>query len=224
MTISRRFWLSLLGTLLITGLSVGVMAQTSEGEPILHEYFNPWEVDLSSESGGESGATAEEGEAEEGDDTAGSPTREPGSMEGQPPALSVDPGRDEAILGSGGPVDRGVASEPYGPLSPGEGVSRLDDRTDRVDNLGYYANFEPSVVPYKRTVVQDTVAHTSNGYDFSLSQTDSQAVSVEGGSAASDEEVFWGSFLLRAEAGKRHPIPSVAPDQRILEVRTEPNT
>lgn len=202
----------LTGAAAIVLTATAVWAQSND-DVVLHEYFNPWDVDVSSTSteagGSNAGAKPPAGQLE----------RAPG----EPPGLSVNPGEDEVIFGADGPVDPGVTSTPYGPLDPRKQSSKLDDRTDRVDQLDYYANFEPSVVPYKRAVVQNKVQYSAGDYLLSLDPGRYRRVSVEGGGRKSGEETFWGSFLVRAKKGERHPLPSVAPTQRILEVQAEPD-
>jgi hypothetical protein len=211
MGINRRHILTAvaLGALLLSGAVV--WAQSAFDDVVLHEYFNPWDVDVSRSAGSPGAAQAEP--------SANEARRAPG----EPPGLSVDPGADEVILGADGPVDPAKTTTPYGPLDPRQQSSKLDDRTDRVDELNYYANFEPSVVPYKRGVVQNLVRFGGGDYSLALQPGRTRRVPVEGGSLRSGEDEFWGSFLLRANEGERHPLPSVAPTQRILEVQAEPN-
>lgn len=188
-----------------------VWAQAADGDMVLHEYFNPWDVDVTSSAGQASAGAAAPPDAQ----TKVTP--------GEPPGLSVNPGADEVIFGADGPVDPGSTSAPYGPLDPEKQASKLDDATDRVDQLDYYANFEPSVVPYKRGVVQNAVRYADGDYMLTLQTDGFRRVGVAGGEPRADEDVFWGSFLFRAQRGQRHPLPSVAPDQRILEVQSEPD-
>ncbi|WP_168210341.1 transglutaminase domain-containing protein [Persicimonas caeni] len=193
--------------------ATAVWAQSNE-DVVLHEYFNPWDVDVSTASSAASGSPS----------TAKPPSGQPARAPGEPPGLSVNPGEDEVIFGADGPVDPGITSTPYGPLDPRQQSSKLDDRTDRVDQLDYYANFEPSVVPYKRVVVQNKVQYNAGDYLLALDEGRYRRVAVEGGGPRAGEETFWGSFLVRAKKGERHPLPSVAPSQRILEVQAEPDT
>lgn len=182
----------------------------SNSRRVLHEYFDPWNVQFS----GQASARKDSEDAGEGSF---------GGAPGQPPGLSLQPATDEMILGNQGPVDAGNTATPWGPLDPGAGApSRLDSETDRVDHLNYWANFEPSVVPYKRVVVQNQVRTIDGEYSLHVDSGRFSGVTIQGGAARGDEEVFWGSFLLRARDGERHPIPSVAPEQRILSVQVAP--
>lgn len=187
-------------------------AESSSQRRILHEYFDPWSVQISGQASAGTGAAS---------GAAGEQSIK--KVAGQPPGLSLQPATDEMILGDQGPVDSGSTSTPWGPLDPGAGApSRLDSSTDRVDQLNYWASFEPSVVPYKRVVVQNRVRQDGGAYSMELDPGRFHKVAVQGGAGRGDEEVFWGSFLIRAKAGERHPIPSVAPQQRVLSVQVAP--
>lgn len=182
--------------------------QSSSDGVILHEYFDPGAVDPSGRTGSASARNVPE-------------RTSPGSQE--PPGLTLDPGGGDVIRGPEGPVESNATSPPYGPRSPRSGSSSLDDKTSRVDDLDYHANFDPSVFPYKRNVAQDRPYRTEEGaYRFETSESELEPVSVEARAASTREDTFWGSFLLRSRSGAKHPIPSVAPNQRVLEIRTEP--
>ena len=193
--------------------AVAVWAQ-DQGR-LLHEYFNPWDLGEGLEaSGADSGS-------ERGSSSAEPPT-ERGSGAGQPPSLSVNPSNDEMVFGADGPVDPGVTSTPYGPLNPGQQETTLDDDTDRVDRLNYYANFDPSIMPYKRGVSQNAIRVDDGAYKVRLESSRERSVRI-GGSATASMDTFWGTFALRTQPNRKHPLPSVAPDQAILEVQAEPD-
>ncbi len=176
---------------------------------ILHEYFEPGEV-----TAGGSGAAAP--------GSGAAPTSR-ASAAGQPPGLTLDPGPGDLILGPEGPVDAEGRQPPYGPRSPRSGASTLDDQTSRVDETDYHSAFDPSVFPYKRNVVQNSVRKEGSEYGMRNASGRRNRVRVEPGEASDSEDAFWGTFLVDARAGKLHPIPSVAPEQRILRVETEPD-
>jgi hypothetical protein len=211
MDINSRHIVATLALVALVSGGSSVWAQTSDEDVVLHEYFNPWNIDVS--------RTARPSGAASAQPAANDVKRAPG----EPPGLSVDPGTDEVILGADGPVDPAKTTTPYGPLDPRKQSSTLDNRTDRVDQLNYYANFEPSVVPYKRGVVQNRIRSVGGDYSVELQAQKTRRVAVEGGDSRGDEDEFWGSFLVRAAKGERHPLPSVAPSQRILEVQAEPD-
>ncbi|MBA2663525.1 MAG: transglutaminase domain-containing protein [Bradymonadaceae bacterium] len=188
-------------------LAVGaeVVSQESRRNGVtLHEYFDPAWAGASSDGVG--------------------PARESVNQRpGEPPGLSLEAGRDELILTGDGPLADVPIEQPHGALDPRTGANRLDDQTDRVDELSYFAQFDPSVIPYKRQVVQNRVVRSASGdYTASLSSNRERPVAIEGTRVHRDEDTFWGSFLVRAEPGALHPIPSVSPDQRLLRVESEP--
>ncbi|MFU8803341.1 MAG: transglutaminase domain-containing protein [Bradymonadaceae bacterium] len=183
----------------------GLLAQESRRDGVtLHEYFDPVLVGSGAGQDGEAGVAAPVGP-------------------GGPPSLSLEPRRHEMIFSGDGPLSDVPIEAPHGPLDPRAGASRLDDQTDRVDQLDYFANFDPSVLPYKRLIAQNRVIRDSSGaYSIVLESRRERPVPVEGGQGRADEDIFWGTFLMRLDAGERHAIPSVAADQRFLRVDVEP--
>lgn len=87
------------------------------------------------------------------------------------------------------------------------------------DELAYHSSFVPSISPHKRLGVLDQVGAD---YTLSLSSPTHQEVPI-GGQANEDRDLFWGSVVVRFVPDRPVPIPSVAPDARILSVRTRPN-
>ena len=205
--IARSALLMALGLLVVTPL----WAQESRrGDRVIHRYLDPgrWLESAQPEGSGTSAAPA-------GADR-------PAPAEGEPPGLWMSPGQDEWIWTAEGPIGPQGVEEPHGPLDLNTGGTDLDDRTDRVDALNYQASFDPSVVPFKRGVVQNKIRRHNDGrYTAWLEQGSFQRVHIGGGPRAGEDR-FWGSFLVRIESGSRHSIPSVAPDQRVLTVETEP--
>ncbi|MGM0555784.1 MAG: transglutaminase domain-containing protein [Myxococcota bacterium] len=193
--------------------ALGVYAQ--DNGRVLHEYFNPWDLGDGLE------ASSAEGADSRPSGTGEAPSAR-ASEAGQPPPLSVNPSSDEMVFGANGPVDPGSTGTPYGPLNPGQQETTLDDDTDRVDRLNYFANFEPSIMPYKRGVVQNAIRVVDGEYKVRLVSARDSAVRI-GGTASSDMDTFWGTFALRTQPGRKHPLPSVAADQEILEVQSEPD-
>ncbi|TXC76305.1 transglutaminase domain-containing protein [Bradymonadales bacterium TMQ1] len=144
------------------------------------------------------------------------------SGEGQP-GLSVEAGDREWFWTADGPVARSPLEPPHGGLDPATGNATLDTHTDRVRALDYQASFEPSVVPWKRGVAHDGVVRQLDGtYSTRRRSSSLTSVPVGGGAARGGEDRFWGSFLVRMEAGRAHPIPSVSPEQRVVQVVAEP--
>ncbi len=196
-----------------TGAVAGVLAfglvwtaWAQGGGRVLHEYF---------ESAGGGLGTGAPGGTVQAPRTA---VREPGS----PPPLTLNADEDEPVLGADGPESALGMENPQGGLNPQNARNPLDDRTDEVDELNYFSSFDPSVIPYKRVVAQNVVETDGpDGYAFRVDTSPSAMQRVRvGGTSRGDE--FWGTFLVKMEPGSLHPIPSVAPDQRLLEVEVAP--
>ncbi|MFB6265294.1 MAG: transglutaminase family protein, partial [Bradymonadaceae bacterium] len=152
--------------------------------------------------------------------SAGAPPQERADRPGRRPRLTLARRSGEMVLGASGPAYQSLRS-PYGPLDPRGGRVRLDAQTSRVGGLDYHAVFKPSVYPYKRGVAQNRVHVADDGYQMSAQSGRLREVTI-GGSPPEGADVFWGSFLVRARSGHLHPVPSVAPSQRVLAVETEP--
>lgn len=121
-----------------------------------------------------------------------------------------------------GPRSTRPMENPQGGLDPLSAQNKLDDNTDRVDELDYYSSFDPSVIPFKRLVSQNVVRYTSGQYVFAVDPRNTTNVPIVNKEPQSTEDVFWGTFLVKAAPGVSLPIASVAPNQRILEAQTEP--
>lgn len=188
---------------LVVCISVAAGQESRRGDRVLHRYLDEtrWRAD--------GGGVA-----------AGAGLAQPGAS-GQ--GLSVAPGSEEWIWTAQGPVGPQAIGEPHGPLSAGGGETALDDVTDRVESIHYQASFEPSVVPFKRGVVQNRVRQRPDGsYAAYLEPGRYEEVSLEG-QLFGDEERFRGSFLVRLTPGERQGLPSVAPAQRIVSYSVEPD-
>lgn len=140
---------------------------------------------------------------------------------GAPPALSSEAGAGEMVYGADGPLPDARIKEPYGDLNPFAGPNTLDANTDRVDSLTYFANFDPSVIPYKRVVAQNSVFRSPDG-DYVVRRLGPPRPMQETGQLPIDAQVFWGTFMVQMDENRMQPIASVAPHQEVLEVVTEP--
>jgi hypothetical protein len=123
------------------------------------------------------------------------------------PSLTQPAGADEVVHGRKGfAADRQTEARP--------------DYATRGDGTLHYSEvFNPSIVPFKRMSALDTVRD-----DESLTGAgrDLTAIAV-GGEAAPDRDLFWGSLLVDLPSdGHPLPIPSVAPDMRVLSVEVAP--
>lgn len=196
-------------TLPLVGLSNLEAQESREGNRVLHRHLEP---DRYSRSAGRDTSSISPNGAGDPQELTGLPSRG---------GTGLNPGPDEWVFTAQGPVGPDALAAPHGPLEGGP--VELDEDTDQVDALNYQSNFEPSVVPLKRGVSQNRVRRQGGGtYQTFLEPGTYREIPVDGGSLRGDEEVFLGSFLVSVEPGGRISIPSVAPNQRILEVQTEP--
>ncbi|WP_249755985.1 transglutaminase-like domain-containing protein [Microvenator marinus] len=208
-------WTKVLIALAVCLVSAVLVAQQRVHQNrILHEYFDG---EVAPSSGGE-GA----GEASSDMPTAPPlPAVAQSTGELQPPPLSGEVGRDELVWGAEGPSPDARLEEPNGPLNPFGSSHSLDTRTDRVDELNYFENFDPSIIPFKRVVALNRFRHVRGAYSVELESGRKVQVS-SGNLLRDDEEVFWGTFAINALPNQWLPIASVAPDQRILRLESEP--
>lgn len=187
--------------------------ESRRGDRLLHRHLDAERFEAVDSDASGAGAAA-------GGQVSAGPS--PWSGEGQP-GLSVEAGAQEWFWTTDGPVAQSPLEPPHGGLDPATGNATLDTNTDRVSALDYQASFEPSVVPWKRGVAHDGVTRQGDGtYSTRRRSSSLTSVPVGGGAARGNEDRFWGSFLVRMEAGRAHPIPSVAPDQRVVQVLAEP--
>jgi transglutaminase-like putative cysteine protease len=116
------------------------------------------------------------------------------------------PSKSEPVLGAGGfAADRQTSMTPDGDTGP--------DNT-----LHYVSVFNPDVLPFKRMSALDTVAP-----DFTLALARSALVELPvGGTTDKSRDRFWGSVLVKLSPGVDVPLPSVAPDMRILSYEIKP--
>jgi len=124
--------------------------------------------------------------------------------------------------------ERAPVPPPGGPPLPGDPpperrpMVRMDRETGPEGAIAhnYHSVFTPSEFPYKRMSVLDWANEEEMLTVFDLRR---QAVTAIGAQARKPEnDVFWGSIVVDLEPGKWVPLPSVAPDARLLEYRTEP--
>ncbi len=125
------------------------------------------------------------------------------------PPLS-DPDRapkDEPVLGAGGfGADRQTQMRP-------------DNKTGPDSTLHYVSVFNPDVLPFKRMSSFDAVG---DDYTLRVGRTALFEVPVGGVTDQTKRDYFRGSVLIQLTPGKDIPLPSVAPDMRILSYETRP--
>lgn len=112
----------------------------------------------------------------------------------------------EPVLGRGGfGADRQTQAKP-------------DYFTAADNQLRYIEAFNPSIVPFKRMSALDTVAE-----DYTLVTSSRTLADVRvGGKPRPNYDLFWGSILVDLKTGLDVPIPSVAPEMRILSYESTP--
>jgi hypothetical protein len=117
------------------------------------------------------------------------------------------PARNQPVLGNGGfGADRATSMTP-------------DDKTGSDGTLHYISVFNPDVLPFKRMSALDAVTG-----DFQLGIARPALVGVTvGGTTAKDRDRFWGDVYVKLSPGVDAPLPSVAPDMRILSYEIEPD-
>ncbi len=114
----------------------------------------------------------------------------------------------EPVLGNGGfAADRATAMRP-------------DTNTGSDGTLHYVSVFNPDVLPFKRMTSLDGVR---DDYTLEIARPALTEVPV-GGASNNTRDRFWGSVLLKLSPGTDVPLPSVAPDMRILSYEIRPTT
>jgi hypothetical protein len=113
----------------------------------------------------------------------------------------------EPILGkSGFAADRDTKFEP-------------DEKTGADPTLHYVSVFNPDVVPFKRMSAFDKINDDQTLHVGSTALVD---VPVGGTTDAATRDRFWGDVLIQLTPGREIPLPSVAPDMRILSYEVKP--
>jgi hypothetical protein len=115
--------------------------------------------------------------------------------------------KGEPVLGKGGfAADRDTTMRP-------------DENTGADSTLHYVSVFNPDVLPFKRMSAFDEVRadQTLHVHAPALAE-----VPVGGTTDARTRDRFWGDVLVELAPGRDVPLPSVAPDMRILSYETKP--
>jgi hypothetical protein len=125
----------------------------------------------------------------------------------RPPSRETTPTRGEPVL-------RPDAADRTTDIRP--------DRTTTLDGvLTYAAVFNPSIVPFKRMGAFDRV---EQGYRLGVGDPTLRPVPVTSLPTPPDRDPFWGSLVLAADGNRAVPIPSVAPEARLLSYSATPAT
>lgn len=179
--------------------------ESENGALVLHEYFNVQAPPPGAESDRSLPAVERDG------------------VTLPPPTLSAVENGEEPTYTSGGVRDPSAQPLPEKNGSPmRDERMRLDDDTRKEGTLQYYSVFNPSVIPFKRGGAFDMFEIRNGDYEMRIQPT--QMVPVEVGDPGEEAgyERFSGSLMIDAMPGQAVPIPSVAPDSRILGYVTYP--
>jgi hypothetical protein len=181
---------------------LGALALAQSGEaprPVLHE-------DLPSPGGDKAAPTI-------GDSTPGANPSAIAAGDKVLPKPSLDKpsgggaGSAEPVLGKGGfAADRSTSMKP-------------DENTGPDSTLHYVSVFNPDVLPFKRMSTFDAVG---DDYTLRVNRTVLTEIPVGGTTDARTRDRFWGDVAIQLEPGKDIPLPSVAPDMRILSYEVKP--
>lgn len=98
--------------------------------------------------------------------------------------------------------------------------AKADYLTGADSELHYIEVFNPSIVPFKRMSALDSVRD-----DYTLVTSSAALADIGvGGEPTAGHDLFWASVMVELSPGVDVPIPSVAPDMRILSYETTPAT
>lgn len=165
---------------------------TSGEEPVLHEFLR-----VSNEA-----AQPMIGSASSGDN--------PAAIAAGDKVLPM-PSLDEPMNTSGVLGKSGTGSDRMTKMTP-------DDQTGGDAQLTYEAVFNPDVLPFKRMSSLDAPQA-----DFTLVVSRPQLTDLPvGGKTDKSRDRFWGSVAVQLTTGQPAPLPSVAPDMRILSYEVKP--
>lgn len=136
-----------------------------------------------------------------------------------PDAIATASGRlsKPAPAKPGAPAPRYLPAPKAGTTPPAR--IKADAQTGRQGTLHYRVVFNPSVAPFKRDLVFDTV--TAEG-ELAMSGVDLRPVRPRGDRARPGHELFWGHITLDLRPGQKTPVPSVAPTSALLSAEATP--
>ncbi len=134
-----------------------------------------------------------------------------------PKALAAAIRSGSALIGQPKVSKAGDPTPVYAPrATPRVGIDR---RTGADGKLRYQSVFDPEIVPFKREIAFDQVLPdvTMGQSGVGLIELPPQPLAPQPG-----RELFWGHVRLKVPAGQGVPLPSVAPDSRVLQWQTVP--
>jgi transglutaminase-like putative cysteine protease len=178
--------------------SLAIAQQAASRRPTLHEDLPPDTDPTTSPMIGDTGGGGAPAAFAAGDKVLPKPTLDHPDKAQQ---------KGEPVLGGGGfEADRKTSMTPDGNTGP--------DST-----LHYNSVFNPDVLPFKRMSAFDGIA---DNYSLKIDRTALVEVPVVGSSNDPSRDRFWGSVLVQLSPNKDVPLPSVAPDMRILSYEIKP--
>jgi hypothetical protein len=96
---------------------------------------------------------------------------------------------------------------------------KADEHTGADPTLHYVSVFNPDVIPFKRMSTFDKI---NDDQTLHVASTALVEVPVGGTTDPKTRDRFWGDVLVNLTPGKDVPLPSVAPDMRILSYEIKP--
>ncbi len=126
----------------------------------------------------------------------------------------LKPPMDQEVKGSGEPV----LGQPGAFAADRTTEMKPDSNTGPDAPLHYISVFNPDVLPFKRMSALDAV---SEDYTLKVGHTALVELPI-GGTTDKSRDRFWGSVLVQLKPGAEVPLPSVAPDMRILSYEIKP--
>jgi hypothetical protein len=134
------------------------------------------------------------------------------------PSVTGDLGASARGSGEAPASDGAGTAGGEAPLPSSESSFSIDRDTTRPERVSYADPFTPTVVPFKRGIVFDSVDRNGD-----LLVRDRGLVEVPSlGAPRPNDETFHASFELDLRAGEREPLPSVAPGARLVQVNRDP--
>ncbi len=100
-----------------------------------------------------------------------------------------------------------------------ETTMKPDENTGSDGTLHYISVFNPDVLPFKRMSSYDS---TDEAFTLHTSRAVLTEVAVGGTTDPKTRDRFWGDVMIKLEPGADIPLPSVAPDMRILSYEAKP--
>ncbi|HEX6839822.1 MAG TPA: transglutaminase domain-containing protein [Polyangia bacterium] len=124
------------------------------------------------------------------------------------------------------PLDHSATTDDTGPGGAPERRERVEmDRATGPEPPGkrlYHEPFNPAIFPFKRMTALDAVLPDESLVVAERSAARTRLRVLGADKRQEGRDAFWGSIVIDLEPGRWIPLPSVAPDARVLAVRVEP--